>query len=207
MGYAQAIYETGARGRTTSKNLLRSLRCFRAANQVPNPAEVADLLASPVAADRRPPEGNAGQIVAAGCRCRIDRCRSVWWSRLRDRYAHAAIVRGVAERPGRQIPEPLFDSVAENLSQNALAKRQRGQALVIEACLDGAGLGVADSGSPIPSAVMRGCCMSRSSERTGWAMFYHCLQAAELGYQLSVAENQPGRGPFRLSPAPWWHSR
>ena len=205
MGYAQAIYETGARVTHDVKNLLQSLQvlCY-AATQPGDPAEVADLLRRqlPQIADRLKATLDKLQSPQVADAESID--ADQWWSRLQDRYAHAAIAWRGGPLAGRQIPRALFDSVAENLLQNALAKRQREPGLVIEASLDEAGLGVADSGSPIPSVVMRGLLHEpvASEDGLGIGLYHAARQAAELGYQLRVAENQPGRVAFRLAPAP-----
>ena len=127
-----------------------------------------------------------------------------WWSHLQDRYAHAAIEWRGGPLAGQPIPRALFDSVAENLLQNALAKRQREPGLVIAASFDESGLSVTDSGSPIPSGLLQGLLHEpvASEDGLGIGLYHAARQAAELGYQLSVAENQPGRVAFRLSLAP-----
>ena len=92
MGYARAIYETGARVTHDVKNLLQSLQvlCYAAA-QPGDPAEVASLLRRqlPQIADRlkatldklQSPQSEDAEAVAA----------ELWWRRLQDRYAHAGI--------------------------------------------------------------------------------------------------------------------
>lgn len=204
IGYAQALYETGARVTHDVKNLLQSLQllCY-AASQPGDPAKVADLLRRqlPQIADRlkatldklQSPQIDDLESLAA----------EIWWSRLRDRYAHVEVEWRGNPGPGHSLPGALFDSVAENLLQNALAKRQREQGLAIVVDFDGTGMTVADNGSAIPPAVMPGLLRERvvSEDGLGVGLYHAARQAAELGYRLEVLENRAGRVVFGLSPA------
>ena len=119
------------------------------AAQPGDPAEVASLLRRqlPQIADRlkatldklQSPQREDAQAVAA----------ELWWQRLQDRYAHAGIAWVGGQGSGQMLPGALFDSVAENLLQNALAKRQREPGLSISVAFDGVTLSVTDDGSAI----------------------------------------------------------
>jgi hypothetical protein len=74
---------------------------------------------------------------------------ALWWSRLQDRYSSAGIVWCGQPEAGERVPGSLFDSVAENLLQNALAKRQRQPGLKIVVTFADATLRVADDGAPL----------------------------------------------------------
>lgn len=202
MGYAQALYETGARVTHDVKNLLQSLQvlCY-AATQPGDSAEVAGLLRRqlPQIADRlkatldklQSPQIDDSEMVEA----------ESWWRRLQDRYAHVQIEWCGVPAAGRTVPRALFDSVAENLLQNALAKRQREQGLVIAVSFDEAALRVADNGSEIPPAAMSGLFRERvvSDDGLGVGLYHAAKQATELGYHLAVIENRAGRVAFALS--------
>ena len=203
MGYAQAIYETGARVTHDVKNLLQSLQvlCYAAA-QPGDSAEVAGLLRRqlPQIADRlkatldklQSPQGDDSEALDA----------VEWWRRLQDRYAHARIDWQGGAPAGQRIPKALFDSVAENLLQNALAKRQREPGLCIAVTFDAAGLCVADNGSAVTPDLLPLLLREpvASEDGLGIGLYHAARQAAELGYRLVLAENRPGRVAFSLSP-------
>lgn len=206
MGYARAIYETGARVTHDVKNLLQSLQvlCYAAA-QPGDPAEVASLLRRqlPQIADRlkatldklQSPQSEDAQAVAA----------ELWWRRLQDRYAHAGIAwQGEAggQGSGQMLPGALFDSVAENLLQNALAKRQREPGLSISVAFDGVTLSVTDDGSAIAPALADGLLREPvlSNDGLGIGLYHAARQADALGYRLALAESRPGRVTFALAP-------
>jgi signal transduction histidine kinase len=204
MGYAQAIYETGARVTHDVKNLLQSLQvlCYAAA-QPGDPAEVASLLRRqlPQIADRlkatldklQSPQSEDAEAVSA----------ELWWRRLQDRYAHAGIAWQGGAGQAQMLPGALFDSVAENLLQNALAKRQREPGLAISVAFDGATLTVADDGSAIVPSLAKGLLREpvASDDGLGIGLYHAARQADALGYRLAVAESRPGRVAFALAPA------
>jgi len=95
----------------------------------------------------------------------------------------------------------LFDGVAENLLQNALAKRQRQAGLSITVRFSDAGLSVADDGNPLGADVLATLFRQQGNSEYGLGIgLYHaaCLAKA-AGYQLSLLENYPGRVVFSLS--------
>lgn len=201
MGYVQAIYETGARVTHDVKNLLQSLQalCY-AATQPGDPAEVANLLRRqlPQIADRLKSTLDKLQSPQLEDDERLD--ARAWWLRLQDRYAHAGIGWHGAPRAEQMLPRALFDSVAENLLQNALFKRQRESGLVVDVTFGEDGLSVADNGSAIPPGVAEGLLSEpvTSNDGLGVGLYHAARQAEALGYRLALAENRPGCVLFRL---------
>lgn len=201
MGYAQAIYETGARVTHDVKNLLQSLQalCYAAA-QPGDPAEVASLLRRqlPQIADRLKSTLDKLQSPQVDDAETLD--AQVWWLRLQDRYAHAGVAWSGTPRAGLLVSRALFDSVAENLLQNALSKRQRESGLKIEVRFDEGDLLVGDNGSAIPPSVAAGL-MSEpvtSNDGLGIGLYHAARQAQGGGYRLALEENKPGCVLFRL---------
>lgn len=203
MGYLQAVYETGARVTHDVKNLLQSMQglCYAAA-QPGDPAQLASLLGRqlPQIAERlkvtldklQSPQAENGEGVAA----------ALWWRRLQDRYADTSIVWHGQPRADIMVPQGLFDSVAENLLQNALAKRQRQSGLGIEVTFtDDLALTVADDGTAIATDVV-GLLLREpvsSEDGLGIGLYHAARQAEAAGYSLLLAENRPGRVVFSLS--------
>ena len=203
MGYVQAIYETGARVTHDVKNLLQSLQvlCYAAARPG-DPAEVAGLLGRqlPQIADRLKATLDKLQSPQLEDAAQLDAV--IWWGRLQDRYAHVPIDwQGAAEKGG-MVPSGLFDSVAENLLQNVLAKRLRESGLVIGVAFVEGVLTVADDGTAIPSALTDALLSEpvSSDDGLGIGLYHAARQADSLGYRLALAENRPGRVAFTLSP-------
>lgn len=206
MEYLRAIYETGARVTHDVKNLLQSMQtlCYAAA-QPGDETGLRSLLGRQLPAI-------AERLQATLTRLERPSCRSArvpvqaWYAALRLRYASQPVSWQVADfsAGAADVPGDLFDSVAENLLQNALQKRQQEMALTIRFRLApsvaGWEMSVTDNGSaalrtdllcrePVPSALGFG---------TG---LYHAAQMArEYGYQLSLVENRAGAVCFRLFP-------
>lgn len=205
MGYVQAIYETGARVTHDVKNLLQSLQvlCYAAARPG-DPAEVAGLL-------RR----QLPQIVER-LKATLEKLQSprisdddlvdarAWWRSLQDRYAGLPITWDGEPASDARIPGALFDSVAENLLQNALSKRQREPGLVITACISDVSLRVVDNGSAIGQELVAGLLKSPVASEDGLGIgLYHAAGHAEaLAYCLELLANHPGQVEFSLSPRP-----
>ena len=100
------------------------------------------------------------------------------------------------------IPRELFDSVLENLLQNALAKRQRHDSMAIEIEFVAGKLKVSDDGPVISPAIAENLLKEpvRSENGLGIGLFHAARQAQSLGYRLSVTENRTGCVVFELAP-------
>lgn len=210
MGYLQAVYETGARVTHDVKNLLQSLQtlCYAAARPG-NPTATAALLARqlPVIVERlratldklqRPQAGEDPQPLPA----------SAWWSGLQRRHGGGAIAFSASLPADTEVPAALFDSIAENLLQNALAKRQQEGKIEIRAELavdrNRATLTVTDTGSAIAPQLAGALFTSPvpSASGLGIGLYHAARQAAAAGYELALRENRPGAVAFTLRPRP-----
>ncbi|MGQ0522816.1 MAG: ATP-binding protein [Betaproteobacteria bacterium] len=208
--YMQAVYETGARLTHDVKNLLQSLRSLCAAAETSDADQAAALQALmqrqlPQITQRlnatldklRAPEAGDVDLVDA----------KLWWDGLVQRYADRGVRfadRQVAE--GGKIPAELFDSVADNLIENALCKKNGGAAIDVEARFSpaaGGALAVTDSGAPIPKQVAAHLFEAAVPSRTGLGIgLYHAAKHAErLGYRLTLSVNEPGKVCFVLARA------
>ncbi|MCL2345171.1 MAG: hypothetical protein FWC58_04900 [Desulfobulbus sp.] len=204
IGYLQAVYETGSRVTHDVKNLLQSMQglCYAAA-QPGDPALRVDLLGKqlPLITERlratleklQMPTIERGSQEAAG----------EWWWRLRNRYAERDINWLGVPAADERLPAALFDSIAENLLQNALNKRQREPGLGIAVSFANGALTVADDGAPLPpdlaATVLRE--PVGSEDGLGIGLYHAARQAAAAGYVLELAENRSGQVVFRLSSA------
>jgi signal transduction histidine kinase len=206
--YVQAVHETGARMTHDIKNLLQSLNVLCAVagregnrdspelqalvrRQLPL---IAQRLTETLARLQQPREQSESYAAA-----------QAWWDALAHQYRRD----GVAFEPARlppaaRIPRTLFDSVADNLLSNALAKRAVDGTLRIEVTLEHDGrriaLRVKDSGSAVPDAIesqlLRGPVPSERG--LGIGLYQAARQAEAAGYSLSLETNRDGEVCFAL---------
>lgn len=101
------------------------------------------------------------------------------------------------------LPKTLFDSAAENLLQNALAKRAAGPAVRIRvSILSGKGpeLRVHDSGPAVPPEIAGQLLRAPvpSSSGLGIGLYQAARLAEKNGYALALTENRDGAVCFTL---------
>lgn len=207
VSYLRAVYETGARLTHDVKNLLQSLNnlCYVVQSlDETRSAEIHPLMQRqlPLIVQRleqtleklRRPRGGVGAHTRA----------EAWWASLRERYEGQG-VRFTADHclSETMLPTALFDSVIDNLLQNAIEKRRHEPALQIEVALaeEGRSVIVCDSGSPVPRRVCDTLFAApvASENGLGIGLYHAALQAREFGYVLRLLENHPGRVCFGLA--------
>ena len=212
MGYLRAVHETGARLTHDMKNLLQSLSNLCFAVQSADPAEVAKFhvvlrrqlpqitlrLQQTLEKLQAPREAQTASLLTEA-----ERAPGPWWMALKQRHANDAVVfEPTAPKAGLRIPLALYDSVAENLLQNALAKRQQEDAVSIRVFLsdDASVLQVCDDGSPVPSEQLKDLLSApvTSENGLGIGLYQAARQAERYGYTLRLASNVPGAVCFEL---------
>jgi signal transduction histidine kinase len=204
--YMQAVHETGARVTHDVKNLLQSLNVLcsvAAAEDRDSPKALAlvqrqlpaitqrlaatlDKLQRPVAEhDSRVPIGE-------------------WWDALMRQYESRGVdFSGSAASAGAEIPRALFDSVADNLLQNALAKRAAQSGVRVRAELadgDAPGLVICDTGRPVPADIASSLLRApvHSEGGLGIGLYQAARQAENAGYVLRLESNRDGEVCFAL---------
>ncbi len=205
---ARAVYDTGARLTHDIKNLLQSLQSLSAAvgaSRTDEPQEALGLvqrqlpyinhrLQATVEKLRDPAEVGSGESVAA----------TEWWQELQTRYGDGSVeFAGDCDSAG-ELPRELFDTVAENLLENARYKQSIDRRVRIQAELvaDGARtqLRIRDTGNPVPDGVARQLFDGAVSSAQGLGIGLHqCARLAEsLGYELRLERNEQGSVCFLL---------
>ena len=149
------MHETGARLTHDVKNLLQSLNVLcSVAGQDDSPEPqalirrqlpaIAQRLSATLDKLQRPGEEEAQRVPLRE-----------WWETLARQYQGQNVEFGAASlEPDMPVPKPLFDSVADNLLQNAIAKRAAGADVQIRVsirCGKGPELRVHDSGHAVPA--------------------------------------------------------
>jgi signal transduction histidine kinase len=204
MARLQAIYETGARLTHDLKNMLQSLLALTSLAQqnkeISMPALQQQL---PVLAQR---------IEATLAKLKLPQMENdaatqplaAWWETLRLRHQHADLTWLCADDLNRiAIPVALFDSVADNLIGNAIAKRMQQPGLTIRIALHTAPLRltVCDDGSAIPAHLADQLLRTvvQSENGLGIGLYQAARWASQLGYQLTLRDNRNGNVCFELT--------
>jgi signal transduction histidine kinase len=105
---------------------------------------------------------------------------------------------------GVRVPRSLFDSVADNLISNALAKRGDDEAMRVRValeCGERIALRVCDSGAAVPADIAARLLRAPVSSRRGLGIgLYQAARHAEAsGYRLALESNREGEVCFVLS--------
>ena len=209
--YVQAVHETGARMTHDIKNLLQSLNvlCSVASREQNRESPelqalvrrqlplIAQRLSDTLAKLQRPQDKAETWVSAA-----------VWWEMLMRQYGREGVEFEPARFPPEaRLPRSLFDSVADNLVRNALAKRAEDGPTRVKVSLDCRGanaLRVQDTGSAVPAEVakdlLRGPVASRGG--LGIGLYQAARQAEALGYLLALESNGDGNVCFSLTGPP-----
>lgn len=218
MSYQRAVHETGARLTHDVKNLLQSLNnlCFMA--QTPGDIDGERLnqllqLQLPQLTQRlqraleklqvpQPSAGiGAGGVGLGGASGLV--FADVWWNSLCQRYAHDHVgFAPVVFDSAACLPSVLYDSVIDNLLQNALQKQQREAGIEVHVSIaaDAASVSVCDSGSAVREDVAGDLLRAPvpSEGGLGIGLFHAARQAEGCGYDLRLSSNVAGQVCFEL---------
>lgn len=206
MARLQAVYETGARLTHDLKNMLQSMLALAAiAEHHPDRAQTLLQSQLPVLTQRMEAtlaKLKSPQPEAESATLPLQQ----WWESLRQRQQHRNIGWSLAGEPSRQdIPAALFDSVADNLIDNACHKLLREPHVAISVTLrtQPFSLSVCDSGSAIADSVASQLLHTvvHSEDGLGVGLFQAARWAEQSGYRLALRENEAGKVCFALSPA------
>jgi signal transduction histidine kinase len=206
--YTQAIYETGARLTHDVKNLLQSLRSLCSAVET---ADAHEAQALQTLLQRQLPQ------ITQRLNVTLDKLRSpqphdatqadaaVWWEGLIQRY-NGRNIQFQADGSPRdlKVPAELFDSAADNLIENALNKAAGGNQIQVRVTFSaarGGTLTVCDNGAAISKTTAEQLFNAPVGSQTGLgvALYQSARQAAQLGYRLALAANEPGAVCFVLT--------
>lgn len=201
--YLEAVHETGARLTHDVKNLLQSLNALCAAVARPDGDDAATraLFLRQLPQIARRLEGTLAKLQRAGPEAVEQVALDRWWPDACARHQGERLVFLALTPPAAfEVPQQLYDSVLENLLQNALAKRYREPTLRIIVSLDGRSLSVEDSGAEISADVVRRLFSQPlpSDQGLGMGLYQMGLLAGRLGYRLRLTDNRPGCVRFEL---------
>jgi signal transduction histidine kinase len=205
--YVQAVHETGARMTHDVKNLLQSLNvlCTVAAKEEGTPEQQALIRRQlPAIAQRLSETLEKLQRPQSPAEVRVQ--AQTWWAALQRQYPSAGVEfyeRGL--HSGIGVPRAMFESVADNLIQNALAKRSTDASPRVRvefACAAGVELRVVDSGRAVPEAFARNLFagpVTSTGTGLGIGLYQSARQAESNGYVLKLERNRDGDVCFLLA--------
>jgi hypothetical protein len=206
--YLQAVHETGARTTHDIKNLLQSLNVLCSVATGSDYRDSAQLNALvrrqlPLVAQRLAQTLERLQRPHAEPESYVN--ASHWWEAISRQYQSEGVEFSPAKvAPDARLPRSLFDSVADNLIRNALAKRAAEPATRVRVSLEGGSLRVCDSGSAVPEPIAGGLLRApvSSSGGLGIGLYQAARQAEAAGYRLALEKNADGEVAFALNPEP-----
>ncbi len=203
----QAIYETGSRLTHDLKNMLQSLLSLSSVaqlhsdksqsilqQQLPVLSQRIELIMAKLKAPQ--PDSDAATLPFV-----------IWWDGLRQRYQHDGLLwpddlNVFASFNDMKIPVAMFDSVADNLIDNACNKRLREPGIRISISLGAKPftLRITDSGSAIPDGVAQQLLntVMVSEDGLGVGLYQAARWAVQMEYSLKLVENTAGQVAFEL---------
>ncbi|MBN1378699.1 MAG: hypothetical protein JXA04_05645 [Gammaproteobacteria bacterium] len=204
--HMEAIYETGARLTHDIKNLLQSLTLMLSAtNAKPMTAGDTKLFFKNLEIITQRLQITLLKLRNPETLSRSSVSLENWWTDVQQRESSNDFVRFVEEiTEGIEVPEELFNSVFENLVDNAKKKRRREPNINIEvkiiSTLDTLQLEVRDNGSEVPEHVAKHLLEGPVKSRSGFGigLYQAAKQAAAHGYKLVLEENKAGSVCFVL---------
>jgi hypothetical protein len=198
--YMQAVHETGARVTHDVKNLLQSLNvlCSVALAERGDSPEALALVRRQLPAITQRLAATLDKLQRSAVENDTRVPAAQWWADLERQYEGRGVEFGAEELAGSEVPSALFDSVADNLLQNALAKRAAQPGVRVRAWLSGGELRVSDSGAAVPaelaSTLMRAPVQSAGG--LGIGLYQAARQAQAAGYVLRLETNRDGEVCF-----------
>jgi signal transduction histidine kinase len=206
--HLRAIYETGARVTHDIKNLLQSLQTMTVLLETDSDETREKSL---TLLKKQLP------VISQRLQLALNKLQAPKEESTKNIHAMAWLKGLSARRDGSQIkfmgtinedaliPEELFDSVVENLLENAIHKRQVDPDIVIivnlKTDLDSIALTVTDTGHAVAHEIRKLILKEHvaSDNGHGIGLYQAARQAESLGYSLRLIENRDGNVSFELS--------
>lgn len=204
--YLQAVHETGARLTHDVKNLLQSLKTLCAAAE----ASDTDSAAFRALVGRQLPqisqrlELTLEKLRAPEPSTVETRPANAWWAEFRQRHAAEHIqFTGKPLREVDEVPAEAFDTVADNLLDNARHKRAGDAEIRITVDFSwhfGPVLTVSDTGQPVPPELLNHLFEAPVASHTGLGLglMQSARLAARSGFVLRLEQNEAGKVSFVL---------
>lgn len=208
--YMQAVHETGARLTHDIKNLLQSL--YSLTSVAPHEGAMdpayAKLLQRQLPQLSKRLQTTLDQLRAPQMETReVQRPARAWWADIERRHGADGMGLSAAIDGEAALPANLFDAFFDNCLDNARANGGPGVRIEVRFAVAGgrAQLDFENDGAAVPAEVARHLFREPIAETgrdgLGIGMYQVGRMAAQVGYVVELARNEPGSVVFRLRPA------
>jgi signal transduction histidine kinase len=207
--HLEAVHETGSRITHDIKNLLQSLFALTNAMQggraSRNRDEFLGLLERQLPTFTQRLQLALDKLQAPDQVAEVTVDANHWWQQLKDRHENSDVVFEAEIATNSQVPADLFDSVAENLLENAKYKQQTDSQVLIEVHFSSTSaatrLTVRDTGKGIPADQLDKLLRApiKSSAGLGIGLFQASRHATQYGFTLSAESVRDGDVAFALA--------
>ena len=210
--HIRAVYETGARLTHDTKNLLQSLQWLTAAVSDTPPERASEAL--DLVKRQLPPINQRLHSTLEKLREPADSEQTSepvpldeWWEELQTRYSGDTVQFAdmLEENRDGLVPREVFDTVVENLIENARYKQSLNRNVEIGTRISGSNgqvqLDVVDTGDAMPAEKARQLFSGAvdSAQGLGVGLYQAARMAARYDYELALVDNVPGRVRFTLT--------
>lgn len=204
--HLKAVYETGSKLTHDIKNILQSLQVLTGVVQVSNePLESHQLIEKQLPILTQRLQNTLDKLQAKTDTGRSFKTMDIWWRELQSRYHGRDIQFQGCAPEDISIDSDVFDSVLENLLENARSKRQIDPDTQIITCVKVTEkhieIKVCDTGFAVPEAKSQLLFKQILPSKDGYGIgLYQCAQlASRNGYKLELVQNVQTEVCFQLS--------
>ena len=203
--HLKAVYETGSKLTHDIKNILQSLQTLTGVVQVAdNPMESHQLISKQLPLLTQRLQNTLDKLQTKTTTGKSLKPMQTWWTELQSRYHGRDIHFQGKTDSNLSIDTDVFDTVLENLLENARNKRRINPQTEIITTIDVVNqqplIRVCDNGEPVVSSKLDNLFKQILPSKDGYGIgLYQCAQLAERnGYKLELANNEPGNVCFKL---------
>ena len=205
--HLKAVYETGSKLTHDIKNILQALQTLTEVVQTSDDSNDSQQLIKkqlPLLTQRL--QNTLDKLQTKTDTGRSFKVMSIWWTELQSRYHGRDIVFKGDTSETISIDTDVFDTVMENLLENARSKRRSNPQTEIISSIsidknNFPTIQVFDNGDPVPSSKLDNLFKQILSSKDGYGIgLYQSAQlASRNGYKLELINNENGNVCFKIS--------
>jgi len=204
--HLKAVYETGSKLTHDIKNILQSLQTLTGVVQIADdPVESHQLIGKQLPLLTQRLQNTLDKLQTKTDTGQSFKVLDIWWTELQSRYHGRDIQFEGITSANISIDTDVFDTVLENLLENARNKRRtRPETEIvtkIEIVNDKPVISVCDDGEPVAESKTTNLFKQilPSNDGYGIGLYQSAQLAARNGYQLELLNNQTGKVCFQIS--------
>lgn len=204
--HLKAVYETGSKLTHDIKNILQSLQALTGAvHAADDPAESQQLIGKQLPILTQRLQNTLDKLQTKTDTGKSFKQIDTWWTELKSRYHGREIQFSGDPKPNIEIDTDVFDTVLENLLENARSKRRSRPETKIIASIrlekKQITITVCDDGDPVPASKTNALFKQILPSKNGYGIgLYQSAQLAKKnGYQLELINNTPSDVCFQFA--------